>query len=239
MANSALTAQLAREVAKAVTPMVVEQVTKRYQASSKKKKAKRSVQKAKAAEGPARALVKNNERKPFTYNGTLVVSVTNSATSGLTSSFFGLALDSQDNVWNLATYSDRLTKLRDMYRHWRLRRLRVQYVPLMSDTAGGSVAIGIDADPSVAAETNVGTVYQREIATLAHIRSETSLEWKPISQKDREERYTVVKNRTNSTRANEELSYGTVLITSSNNQGANVTIGYLKVDFSIDFDEEC
>lgn len=187
---------------------------------------------------PWRPLGKS-EKSAFTYNGSAVVTITNGLTAGQMSAFYNLALDSQDNVWTLSTFSTRLGQLRSMYRHFRLLKLKVTWVPTQPNTAGGCVALAFDADTNVPAVTDPGLVYQREVATLAHICTATEINWRAFSAKDREERYCTVLNRTNATRPNEELSYGTLLVAGTNTLAANTAVGMLKLDFSIAFDEEC
>lgn len=188
--------------------------------------------------GPMRPLTRS-EKNSITIKGTNIISLLNSGIAGALNGIMQLSLGaaSQTSGWStLATSSNKLIQFRGMYRHFRLLNLRVSFEPSVTDSTAGVFAMAFDAEtiPESNAGNTINAIYQKEIASVAHIRSPSSITWKPYSAKDREERFTT----NQPSRTADELSYGALLFLSENSAPASSAIGYLKVDYTIAFDEE-
>lgn len=183
--------------------------------------------------GPARSF-KKSEKNAVVVTGSYIDTINNTGTGACGANWM-LSLDTTPNYgWSNLSAVAKLNSFKAMYRHWRLLELVVTFVPAVADTVGGSLAIAFDADPAVNAATSLNAVYIKEIASLGHIRSEQSIRWKPFSAKDREEKFTT----TQTARPIEELSFGQVLLSSSNSLATGNNLGYLKFDYKVAFDEE-
>lgn len=188
--------------------------------------------------GPLRT-ISRAEKRAYVTNASFIMGLSNGATAGTCTASWRLALNSSDATWAWTNYSTKLTQLATMYRHYRLVKAVYTFIPTLPDTNGGVVAMAFDADTNIGAPSTLGEVYNREISVMTAVRGQGTMTWKPFSSKDKDERACQIINTTNNTRNSDAVSYGTVILYSTNSAAATANIGYLKVDLTIAFDEEC
>lgn len=136
-------------------------------------------------------------------------------------------------VTNFCSLSTKLTNFRGMYRHWGLRRMKITWVPNLSDSATGNVCVAVDSDPTNFANTSVITFYlNKDTHLFQHVIGGASTVWTPREAKEREERYT-----TDPTSGHDidELSYGIVQIFIPNNQTISTSVGHLIFEVDVVF----
>lgn len=251
LAGAATTAIAAGQQLATITPQIIQSIARQAaREMSRHREHKRSKPKRKQSArnapdaanqqsvGPARNIYRT-EKKALTVRGSNILTLTNDTSAGVSAFSVRLALDSTDMV-NLAYLNTRLSNMRGMYRHWRLLSLKVSFVPVVADTHSGVMGWGFDADPYAALPTTISQVYNKEISVVGHIRSPTSITWKPYSARDREERYCQMASAGTpvNVRPWDSCSFGTLMGYTTNSLALASQVGYIKYDYVISFDEE-
>lgn len=188
---------------------------------------------------PHRPIIKS-EKKALRTSGSFLVNLPQNADGGNTW-LMRLSLVTDGSATFMGYYAPKLVTFAGMYRHWRLRALRVEWVPNCADSVGGSFAMGFDADPACDPTTDFNKIYCQEISTVANIRQTAAVTWKPYSAKDREERYCqrTANASGGQVRQFDEVCFGTLTSRFWSTLATGGQMGVVKVDYVIDFDEEC
>jgi len=181
-----------------------------------------------------------SEKRSMRVNGSFLVALPQNADGGNTW-LMRLALVTDGSATFLGYYSPKLVQFASMYRHWNLKSLRAEWVPNISDTYSGSYAMGFDAETKCDPTTDFNKIYSQEVSTVSSILKSSSVTWKPHSSRDREERYCQKSASTGAaeTRNYDDVCFGTLTSRFISTATTGVSLGYVKIDYVIDFDEEC
>lgn len=225
-----------REIAQSVrsTAQQVAQSTRRARKRSKSKASSTKQDNTRGAltVGPSYPIVKTSRRSLPIY-GTALTGINTDATGNAgNGTRLAAGSTSSTGTWSLGDYAPRLGAMAGLYRHFKLLSLRVTFVPTVADTIGGVLVLAIDAS-SVGTVPAFTSLVGNEVTTLMSIRKGGSIEWKPYSAKDKEEKFTSVTAAGNIA----DASYGT-LYWASSGCPASTNIGWLRMEYSVIFDEE-
>lgn len=185
------------------------------------------------------AVVLGSSRAPVPVRMRLegVQLVTNTA-AGLCDNYIRVALDDGNGATTgtLAGPVTRLATHRPIYRRYRIRRLEAQWLPSVSDSTDGVVAVCYDQDIRVGQLTTVNNTLLRPAHFMTPLRMTGGrLVWVPRQKVDQEERYCVSATSGGTTRTVEELQYGTVAYVSNNSLASGATIGYIRFIVDVEF----
>lgn len=118
--------------------------------------------------------------------------------------------------------------LAGLYREFRIFRVSVQFVPYVSTTNSGTVAIGVDPDPSVGLPTSLGAPARHKASVITDLTEKAIVTYNPAMDGKTGNRFTF--QATN--RSDDEYSFGTVELFSNNSLANAASIGY--VVFTVD-----
>lgn len=139
----------------------------------------------------------------------------------------------------LAAYCPRLASYKGLFRRYQLKALTLQWVPSVSDTVDGAVAVAYDTDIRLGNLSTVSNVLLRPIHFMTPMRMAGGrLVFRPTSQVDREERYCATATSGGTTRAVEETQYGSIAIVAENGLANGAAIGYLRIVMDVLFSDQ-
>lgn len=153
-------------------------------------------------------------------------------------SYYNLGFNNKDGWVNgtpiLSNFA-RLAAIKNLYRHFRILRLRFTFVPNQADTTSGNFMLRVEADPTATTVAgNADRYINAETHIFSHIQKGASATWLPREQKEKAERY-VTDTGNALSRPMEDMSFGVVQIYAPNSQSSGVSIGFLKWDVEVEF----
>lgn len=150
------------------------------------------------------------------------ISLTNSA---LNACSFGYSLAVDSPTTDLGFYMNQLAVLGGIFREFRISKMDVAFVPRLGSTAAGNVAMAVDRDPRTGSIFTTAEIIRRDPFAECDIKQPANITWSPLVAKDKEWKFTK-----DSGRPVENLSFGTFVLYSSNDQALGAIIGELFVD---------
>jgi hypothetical protein len=180
---------------------------------------------------------------PFiTITGRDVITVANSSTAGITNNGYALSVNSvAANGVTLGglfsgTFMPRVASFSALYREFKLINVRIEFVPSVSTTQGGAVAMGFDPDPYAGLPSSYSDPTRHTISAMTDLQSKATLNYSPTVDQKIGVKYV---SNAGSTRPINEVSYSTFQLYSNNSLGAGAIIGSLIVSATLRFIGPC
>lgn len=142
------------------------------------------------------------------------------------------------NIFGLftATTFPRVAAMSALYKEFVLNSITFQFVPYASTSIGGSVAFGIDPDPSAGLATSLAAVARHKVACISDLQDKCRIVYKPAMDGKRDPRYVLGNQSSGSpVRSDDEVAFGTFQSFSANTAGASNPIGYFVMTADITF----
>lgn len=159
-----------------------------------------------------------------------VVGLTNSLLNKVETSY-GLCITTDRTQIPLGSVVSRVGVVGALYRKFYLHSVAVRFVPYLSTTNSGSVAIGFDPDPSATTSINNGLVLRFKVSGMCDLMTPMSMTYYSQSEGFREPLYT-----TNTAATTEpDISFGLLNIVSYNTAASGATVGNLIFDVDVTF----
>jgi hypothetical protein len=130
----------------------------------------------------------------------------------------------------------RVASFSALYREFKLISVKIDFVPSVSTTQGGSVAMGFDPDPYAGLPASYSDPTRHTISAMTDLQGKASLTYSPSVDQKIGVKYV---SNAGATRPINELSYCTFQLYSSNSLGAGTVIGSLIVSATIRFIGPC
>lgn len=172
----------------------------------------------------------------YRFTTQFLAAVTTDASGNVTGGL-RLATDDPGSVLNtLTSYCTRCAALRDLYRHIKVRAVRVKFVPVTADTASGTFAICVDADTMTGLFNSPSAMARKDHALVIGIRTPGKLAWKPKGDFETEWKFTRVGVAGGITRPQDQLANSSVLWCANSNVVSG-TLGHLAFEVDVEFED--
>lgn len=128
-----------------------------------------------------------------------------------------------------------LSTMASLYREFRIRSIKVSFVPIVGYTTVGQIAVGVDEDPratsAATALLQIQQISRLPFYLLTDVKEPGTFTWYPKSQDGTRWRYT-----TESSRPVENLSHGVLLVGCTNGDSTTTTgIGAVYFDVVVEY----
>jgi len=156
-----------------------------------------------------------------------VVGISNSPTAGICNQVYCLAFNTTTSGSTLVTLLSEANTMATNYRQFILNKLTVEWVPYVSNTNGGQVAIGVDPEPLSNLPGSLQNVNRHRGSVFTDIQAlgKTSMYMSKWEQNPPKKVLAGVAG----TRTEDDVSTGCLQIYSSNTLAAGALIGSIKV----------
>lgn len=182
------------------------------------------------------AISKSGHSPGYRFTTQFLVSV-DTDVSGNTQNGLRLATDDPALVLTtLATHCSRCAALRDLYRHVKIHKVKVRYVPSQSDNASGTVGLCVDADTMTTGYWNMVAIARKDHAFITGVTTPAGLTWTPRGTKEREYKATRVGAAGGVVRTQDDLASSSI-IWNSQTDVPGKSIGYLVFEVDVEFED--
>lgn len=131
----------------------------------------------------------------------------------------------------LSLAAPRFSSMCALYRQFRLLSITVEYVPAVSSTDKGMIALGIDPAPLSGLPSGYSSVVRHSVAKMFDIKATASLTYKPALDAKKDPRYTNAMTGN----SEDEYSFGVLQLFSQGNSVGAVGYGFLRFHFTVEF----
>lgn len=169
-----------------------------------------------------------------------IIKLTNTA-ANICDTYLRVALDDGLGTTSgtIAAYCPRLASYKPLFRRYQLKKLTLQWVPSVSDTVDGAVAVCYDTDIRLGQINTVGNALLRPAHFMTPMRMAGGrLVFTPRTRVDKEERYCATATSGGTTRAPEETQYGTIAVVADNTLANGAAVGYLRIMVDVEFTDQ-
>lgn len=170
---------------------------------------------------------RNSQTLNISFND--VMGLSNGVTAGNQALAVPLGVVTNRAFQPLASYMGRFSTMSTLYRQVVIRRIILEYVPAVSSTDKGILAMGFDPSPMAGAPTTYNDVTRHTSAKMFDIKANTTIVYSPATDQKKDPRYTTLSGFNE-----DEVSFGLLQIISlGNSLAANAQIGILRISVDV------